>query len=206
MVPPKKKNFWIFILIAILVLAGVGFFAWWMFFKPTQSPQEADQTKSAPTETDEYSDWLTFINSDFGYQIKYPKGAEISFGSDEEAQSVGLKNGKACTTINTQYGYVLINAAADNQDSNFLCGRTGVGADYNPVQEQVNISGKEYQANGFYRQDASTGLYTEFLVASVGEKFKFEYGVADLNKKSSDITYDQVKSEILKILKSFQII
>ena len=103
--------------------------------------KETTTTEATSKETqDDFNKWSTYVNDIYGYEFKYPAGAEII-----EAQKSGF--GVLCITINYKLGYITISVP---ENEYFECGRTGVGNEYEmkDIEEELTIEGKKYIAKG----------------------------------------------------------
>lgn len=81
---PKIKP-WLLIVLAVVVLAAIGFFVW----NVQQNKKIATPTLGASTTTSTIStaDWKTYTNSTFSYSLKYPSDWTLVAG--ESASSYG---------------------------------------------------------------------------------------------------------------------
>lgn len=72
---PKAVAPWLFVVLIIVVLAGIGFFGWNYFQdkKPSTINTKVSNTKTKVTPpVISSADWKTYTNEQFGYSIKYP--------------------------------------------------------------------------------------------------------------------------------------
>lgn len=67
----KNQDFKIVLLTVILAVLGLMVYN---YFYPTQNQEQtiSDQTNQNQTPVDETADWQTYLNYDYGFQIKYP--------------------------------------------------------------------------------------------------------------------------------------
>jgi len=74
----SKKQFTITISIVVVILAAVGGAVWYaQSYKQSQNPpvaeNEPEQTASSTTEDIDTSDWLTYRNEEYGFEVRYPE-------------------------------------------------------------------------------------------------------------------------------------
>lgn len=146
------------------------------------------------------SEQKTEINSDYGYNIKYPSSAAITYADKSEIAGTVLEN-SVCTTITTDYGHVII-AAKEGIDNFIICGRTGVGSDYLEFSDTIEIEEVEYTANGFYER--SGNIYTDFLVVLLNNGDRIEYGIDEMNTAAFGMSLEEAREELEDIVKSYQ--
>lgn len=181
----------IFIIIAILLLAGIIYWYWQgnekTSTKTTPTPSlSISASKSASPSANPYSGWKELNNSEYDYSIQYPASATI------DAKILG------CVTINTQYGHVIIKGKGYQE----ICGRTGVGSEYTELNETIVVRGKSYNSTGY--KSISQNPYDEFLMFTLDDGNAVDYGIDDFNRNSTNPAYDTVKNEVKKIVESYQ--
>src|SRR5438552_638722 len=113
----------IIVIAAAIVLFG-GVFAWQYFAKP-QTPminvQSNQNAQNQPQVKDEISDWKTYVNTQYGFEVKYPQAwfyQEFSMSS-KNVSGIGFcpSDGYAQTNcvvvpmMNTPFAPIFINTA-----------------------------------------------------------------------------------------------
>ncbi|MFA6493262.1 MAG: hypothetical protein WCV58_03945 [Patescibacteria group bacterium] len=86
---------WFLVILLILSLAGLLFIGRRFFYNPNPSPIISPLSSSilispSPSPTTSSDDWLTYINNDIGYSLKYPKDWTV-VEVDETSQLDGKK-------------------------------------------------------------------------------------------------------------------
>lgn len=180
----------IFIVIALLLLAGI---IYWYFWRDAKTATKTTSTppisvfpsKSASPSADPYRGWKKFDNSSYDYILSYPSSATL------KADALG------CVTINTEYGHVIIKGKGYEE----MCGRTGVGSEYTEINETIVVKGKSYNSTGY--KSNSLNPYNEFLMFTLDDGNSVDYGMDDFNLASVNPTYDEVKNEVKLIVESY---
>lgn len=125
-------------------------------------------TEEQPTQEtfDPTEGWLVFTSSRYGYQIKYPEGAEINLigpmGFSTDALPDGMTPEEYLDALNKEYtnqlcveikyslGFVYISAPPNNMgDPLVLCGVSGYGVgELKDQVRNVEVGGRVYVASG----------------------------------------------------------
>lgn len=149
------------------------------------------------TETQgDLDEWNTYINDVYGYEFKYPAGAEII-----EAQKSGF--GVLCVTINYKLGYITISVP---ENKYFECGNTGVGSEYEiKDEEELTIEGKKYIAEGYEMIEKGETLkfHQEFLWFTLDNGINIQYGSRNDDKALFE-DYLKDKKVLKKIIESIK--
>jgi hypothetical protein len=172
----------------------------------------------SPEGEDEYAGWLTYTNDVYGYEFKYPPGAEIAeapmeaFGLPTEEFEAGvtfedvyeLYTGKVCITVGYELGYINISAPPNESFQYVICGRTGRAYEGPDREETLLIDGGTYTASGFEEQGPGETLnyHNEMLVASLDDGTRIEYG-AGPSETATFEDYLQIRDVVLKIVQSY---
>jgi hypothetical protein len=146
--------------------------------------------------------WLTYTNDRYGYQIQYPPEASIEesgiqgYPSDENGMPAGgLPEGvtldtylqyleqtygnNLCIQIQTNIGYIMINAPENEGFKYANCGRTGVGvAAITNFELEVRVDGKSYTARGMDIQGGGESLaeHNEDVIVTLDDGTRIEFG------------------------------
>jgi putative hemolysin len=144
-------------------------------------------------------DLVTYVNADFGYQLRLPPNATVSesgitgFPSDElpegmsadeyMAQLQAQHSSRLCVQIQYGLGYINIAAPSELYPAYFICGRTGVGAgELLEKTEGVVVGGQIYTAHGFEFVSSAVGAgeslldHDETMVVELADGTRIEYG------------------------------
>jgi hypothetical protein len=151
---------------------------------------------------------MTYVNEDYGYQLRVPPSATITelgvmgFPGDELpagmsaddylAQLQEQYSDKLCVQIHYGLGYIYI-AAPDLDYRYAICGRTGVGAgEIIDKTEEVTIGGQIYTADGFEfistapDADDTLAYHDETLYVELADGTRIVYGAIP----RADATYE----------------
>lgn len=145
---------------------------------------------------DDLDEWNTYINDVYGYEFKYPTGAEII-----ETQKSGF--GVLCITINYKLGYITISVP---ENKYFECGNTGVGSEYEiKDEEELTIEGKRYIAEGYEMVEKGETLkfHQEFLWFTLDNGISIQYGSRNDDKALFE-DYLKDKKVLKKIIESIK--
>lgn len=172
-----------------------------------------------PAPTGKYEGWLTYTNSRYRYQFKYPPGAKVeevkkeAFSLSPEEASAGVTfedkyrkyTGQICVTISYKLGYVQISAPPNKGFAHVLCGRTGRAYEGPERSEELVIDGKTYTAKGFEERGPGETLnfHNETLVVTFGDGTRIEYG-SQPDERFTFADYQAFRDEILKIVTSYK--
>lgn len=128
--------------------------------------EEGDQIQPTQDVFDPTADWEVFTSSRYGYQIKYPAGAELSFYGPEGFSPDDLPEGmtpeeymgallkeytdQLCVQIEYGLGFIYISAPPNNQGELLVhCGVPGWGVgELIPQTKDITIGGDLYTASG----------------------------------------------------------
>ena len=143
-------------LIAILLIGGGGY----VYVHTKQANNGIVPSFTAQTTTSETVDWKTYINTRYGYELRYPSDTKI-YTSD-----------LLCVRIVTkESGTVFINAGSGDP-----CGvPTGIGSGNTKISENIILGGKQYSALGWRADDNSNSFLTFNFTGD--EKIFITYGV-----------------------------
>jgi hypothetical protein len=186
----------------------------------TPNPQVPATLEATPTSEleDEYEGWLTYTNDVYGYEIRYPPGANIrewapSHMSPEEADQgvtweelLGLYTAKICVEVDYDLGYVLFSAPANNGGFRYVnCGRTSRAFEGPSREETLLIEGKTYTAGGFEEQGPGETIeyHNETLNVTLDDGTRIEYGAMPVGTATFD-DYLLMRDDLLKIVQSYR--
>jgi hypothetical protein len=193
----------IFLIIAFLVLGGILY--WYFCWDKNEAKTTATPSKTAtatPT-PDKYQGYSTLNNDEFGYSIKYPSGAKISYADKGTLEGSNLSE-KVCVNIKTAYGYVAIESKA-GMDAMVLCLRTGVGQNYKNIKDYVTIMGEKYEASGMYDDVSEPGKQQVSYSTGIDSGTGLEYGTLDYYSMSAtNPTFNELIAELKLIVESYQ--
>lgn len=172
-----------------------------------------------PSPEDEYAGWLTYTNDVYGYEFRYPPGAEITeapleaFALPTEEFEAGvtfeevydLYTGKICVTVSHELGYVNISSPPNEGFRYVICGRTGRAYEGPDREETLLIDGGTYTARGFEEQGPGETLdyHNETLVVSLGDGTRIEYG-AGPSEDAAFEDYLLIRHDLLRIVQSYR--
>ncbi|MBN1668830.1 MAG: hypothetical protein JW862_17190 [Anaerolineales bacterium] len=176
-----------------------------------------------PTGIDLTADWQTYLNNRYGYQFKYPEGAEIeeigpqSFPTDEIPQGMSVDvyaeqllkvyTDQLCIGIQYSLGYIYISAPPNAGARYSPCGRTGVGqAEIVPKEEEVLIDGRLYLAQGSEIIGAGETLaeHNETLYILLEDGTRIEYGALPSTEATYADYLTKTREILLRILSTYQ--
>lgn len=161
----------------------------------------------APTSSADvsYASWKNFTNSFQGYKFSYPASGQIAqLGTSGHGADVDPTDG-ACVSLKLEGGYVHILGKTKNDDMTGMCLRTGVGTEWGNIPDiQVEAFGKKYTAAGMGTSSASAGYRKEFYFFETSAGEKIEFGIEVNEKYAPELTYEEAKAEVLKVLKSLE--
>ena len=162
------------------------------------------------TPIDPKTDWQTYSNPMFAYQIRYPENAAlkelpiISFDSSELPEGMDpaeymtqleAKYGSSlCIQITYSLGYLTISAAPNTGNRYVTCGMSGTAAgDLEGISETVYIDGEEKTARGYHIKGSSDALDQngEVLWIEMDDGTRLEFG--SLPESSATFTDYQMK-------------
>lgn len=161
--------------------------------------QIAEQTKEA--------EWKTFTNNFQDYKFSYPAdGNVVQAQTSGHPADVDPTDG-ACVSLKLANGYVTILGKTHTDDQATMCLRTGVGTEWNPIDDvQVEAFGKKYTANGMGTSAASAGYKKEFYYFKTNGGERVEFGIEVNEKYAPETTYGEAKAEVLAVLKTLRAI
>jgi len=154
---------------------------------------------------DQPEPWKSFKNTFQNYTISYPgNGKLVQLGTSGRKEDVDPTDG-SCISIKFEGGYVTVLGKTRNQEITDMCLRTGVGTDWSQAPDiQIETFGKKYTASGMQTASASLGYKEEFYYADVPSGEKIEFGIEVNEKYAPEITYEEAKKILLKILKNLK--
>jgi hypothetical protein len=93
----KKGSTPIVIILIVLILTGIGGASYYLINEQSKLSNNQEQ-KNSETNDINTSNWKTYINSDIGFEIKYPSNWESPFKSWAPGFSAGISddNGNLC--------------------------------------------------------------------------------------------------------------
>lgn len=98
-----QKGFAPLVIIILIALALGGYLVYQKQFKSVVVPQPASQPSPVPAISDDITNWKTYINSEYKYQLQYPKNWNSSVGkfSDSilDSQCFGIDLNKCILNI-----------------------------------------------------------------------------------------------------------
>ena|SRR3989338_5395144 len=244
-ITPEKKVNWlkiILIVIGILIALGAGVYIGVNYFSQSkvavqeQQPQststqvQPSQSVTSPQEitstlvSDETAGWKEYKNAKYGYTIKHPEDAKISFAlkdefsfeideagepKDPELKAIEADKrfeylynkygGEICVTLIYKSASISISAAENNGNQHVICSPTGLGVDDKKVSDQITISGKKYDVNG-YRNEVEN---IEWFSVNLDDGTMITYG-SHIEGNATLKDYDLIKPELKKILETFK--
>jgi len=173
----------------------------------------------SPEGEDEYSGWLTYTNDVYGYEFRYPPGAEIAqapmehFRLPREEFESGVTfeevydryTGKVCVTVRYELGYIHISAPPNEGFRYVICGRTSRAYEGPDREETLLIEGRTYTARGFEEQGPGETLnyHNEMLTVSLEDGTRVEYGPGPSETATFE-DYLQIRDVLLRIVQSYR--
>lgn len=175
--------------------------------KATESKTE-EKTESDPeskTEDSEYVGWKTYINSEIGYQLKYP--ADWTLKEINQFSELLGKTVKYITITSPDKKYFLHWGLKQKTDTFAISDRSGMGAGDFQKDGQITILGKGYDITRFvYKAKTKEVFYPSAGLSSTADgKYDFtatlSYGSGS-NYDSLNISDIAEKTLVEKILRS----
>jgi hypothetical protein len=175
-------------------------------------------------EVDAYEGWATYINEDYGYQLRYPAEAEIlevgvmGFPTDELPEGMSIDDYMAqleeqygerlCVSLVFSSGYINISPPENESFKYAICGRTGVGAgELIDKTEQIFVAGEWITAEGFefIADEDALPYHNETLVLSLPDGTRIEYGAKPVEGATYEDYLAEAKMVLLQILSTYEV-
>jgi len=190
---------------------------------PTVQPSPAAEGETPETPAtleaeDDYAGWLTYTNDVYGYEFRYPSGAEVAetpiggFRLPAEEYEAGvtfedaydLHTGKVCVTVSYEFGYINISAPPNEGFRYVICGRTGRAYEGPDREDSLLIDGTTYTAGGFEEQGPGETLnyHNETLILTLDDGTRIEYG-AGPSETATFEDYLLIRDDLLRIVQSY---
>ena len=173
----------------------------------------------SPEGEDEYAGWLTYTNDVYGYEFRYPPGAEITeatqghFSLPTEEFEAGVTfeevydryTGKVCVTVRYELGYINISAPPNESFRYVICGRTSRAYEGPDREETLLIDGGTYTAGGFEEQGPGETLnyHNEMLVVYLEDGTMIGYGAGSSDTATFE-DYLLIRDVLLTIVQSYR--
>jgi len=191
--------------------------------------EEGSETQPTRETFDPTADWQVFTSDRYGYQIKYPDGAELSFSGPVGFSADDLPEGmtpdqymdslqkeftdQLCVQIQYSLGFIYISAPPNNSgDSMVPCGSPGYGAgELIDLARDVEVDGKLYRASGYegIRSNPSgetLDLHNEILWIDLEDGTRIAFGATP----RTDATYQdyliKTRDTLEQIIGTFKLV
>lgn len=152
------------------------------------TPGLSDRYFIISSSTNPNSNWKTYINSKYGYEISYPNDATVTTAPENSIP-------ESCVSIKYSSGYILI---ATPDSINVPCSETGVSDEDKKTGQSIIIGDATYEADGFSSNDANQ--YSEFLNINLPKNIYVTYGI----NQGPEIGYQGTERVIKEILSTFK--
>ncbi|MFN2281548.1 MAG: hypothetical protein ACK2TZ_06780 [Anaerolineales bacterium] len=172
--------------------------------------EEGSAAQPTQASFDPTADWQVFTSSRYGYQVKYPEGAQLSMSGPVSFSADALPEGmtpdeymdsllkeytdQLCVEIQYGLGFIYISAPPNNSgDSMIPCGTAGFGAgDLVDLERDVEVGSTVYRASGYEYIANSPGgetldLHNEILWINIDDGTRIAYGATP----RTDATYQE---------------
>ena len=87
--PPKKINKMLIGLLVLIIIAGV---ASWIFLFTKPQIKSDSQLVTTATTTDQFKDWKTYTNAEYGFEFKYPKDIYVELTPTKVVSIIHLED------------------------------------------------------------------------------------------------------------------
>ena len=244
-ITPEKKVNWlkiVLIIIGILIVLGAGVYIGVNYFsqskvavqeeepQPTATQVQPSQSATSLQEItatlapDETAGWQEYKNVKYGYTIKHPQDAKISFAlkdefsfeideagepKDPELKAIAddkrfeyLYNkygGEICVTITYKSASISISAAENQKNNHVICSPTGLGVDDKKISDEITIAGKKYSVTG-YRNEVENN---EWFSVNLDNGTMITYG-SHIEGNATLKDYDLIKPDVKKIVETLK--
>src|SRR3989344_7421128 len=247
-ITPEKKVNWlkiVLIIIGILIVLGAGVYIGVNYFSQSKIAVQQQQPQSTPTPSqtqvqpsqaispkkitstlvpDETAGWQEYKNVKYGYTIKHPQDAKISFAlqdefsfevdeagepKDPELKAIAddkrfeyLYNkygGEICVTITYKSASISISAAENQKNNHVICSPTGLGVDDKKISDEITIAGKKYSVTG-YRNEVENN---EWFSVNLDNGTMITYG-SHIEGNATLKDYDLIKPDVKKIVETLK--
>jgi len=172
---------------------------------------------------DPTADWKVLTNELFGYQVRVPENAEVTWIGPQGFDPAELPDGTTpdeyfnileeqygswlCLEIQYSLGSVLIGAPMDQGGEYATCARTGVGAgELTEVEEWITINGQEFLASGFeyYAGSETLDNHNETMSVVLENGIRIQYGSVPRNDARYEDYRMKTRDTLLLIVSSYQ--
>ena len=245
-ITPEKKVNWlkiILIIIGILIALGAGVYIGVNYFSQSKITVQQQQPQPTPSQIqvepsqvispqkitgtlvpDETAGWQEYKNVKYGYTIKHPQDAKISFAlqdefsfevdeagepKDPELKAIAddkrfeyLYNkygGEICVTITYKSASISISAAENQKNNHVICSPTGLGVDDKKISDEITIAGKKYSVTG-YRNEVENN---EWFSVNLDNGTMITYG-SHIEGNATLKDYDLIKPDVKKIVETLK--
>jgi hypothetical protein len=168
----KKNGFApIIIILVIAILGVVGYFSYKIYKSPNQPITQPTTPSIPPATPDTTANWKTYINNQYGFELKYPQDDKVEEIKDPGMHYFSIPHLDQGTDINFF-----------PSDSNFKTNKPFVDSD---ILKQENIEFNNLPAKHI-TVDGPNGRQMEYLLVGQNQKY-FIISYEDFDNLSSQI-------------------